>query len=90
MARFKHDADLTKRSLSTGLLTSAGSFSGFGGSGGGASSFGYGVGMYAAGSIMSAGGGFMGGILGGALLGGLATLAALVLGDIFGDSNQGP
>lgn len=79
MSRFAHDRAIRSSIVHTGSHMSMSSSRGSG-----AVNFGYSVGMYAMGSIMSSGGSFLGGLLGGMLLGGLATLIGLVLGDAFG------
>ena len=79
MSRFAHDRAIRSSIVHTGSHMSMSSSRGSG-----AVNFGYSVGMYAMGSIMSAGGSWLGGLLGGMLIGGLATLIGLVLGDAFG------
>lgn len=81
MDRFKHDNQLRLTTMGSGL----GGRGGAGLPGGSAvHNFGYSVGMYAMSSIIAGGGSFMGGLAGGLLLGGIATIAGLVLNDIFG------
>ena len=79
MQRFEHDQQLRMTTMGSGLHSFGSS-----GRGSGAVNFGYSVGMSAMGSIMSAGGSWLGGLFGGMLIGGLATLVGLVLGDAFG------